>query len=259
VPYEEVCLKRHILLMNWNHKGYEVIENLHSDDVQDPRQIVIVTDKPVSLDPSRPENRGVVVVPGDPCDENVLRMANAERASNAILLSDGDSESTSRSLMMALAIRAVSSDVYVVVEVADDAEKCHFEALGNCVDEIVCPSEYVSRILAQGAVYPDSGVVELYTHLLGQSPNTNEIYLVPMPEVAIGGSFVERFSAIREAADQTVIPIGYTSQADGMRFVAIGPGSGGRHEKERVLQAGDQLVLISMSWPQFSPESGVAT
>ena len=166
--YSEVCLKRHIIILNWNEKGPDIIDNLHSLDVRDPRQVVIVTEKQVRLDPKRPQNRGVVVMPGDPTDVDVIAMTNAERASRAIVLSaDGDVDPDTTSILIALAVKEVAPDLYVVAEVDDPRNLCHFMAAGHAVDEPICADEFVSKMLAQAAAFPLSGVVHLYEHLIG--------------------------------------------------------------------------------------------
>lgn len=252
MAYDDVCLKRHILLLGWTEKGREIVDNLHSPDVVDPRQIVIVTDRPVVLDPSKEECRGVVVVPGDASDKNVLRMANAERASGAIILAEPGATGVTRSLMCVLAVRSISSEIYIVAEVSEEADKCHFEALGGIVDEVVCPGEYVSKILAQGAMFPGSGVVDFYTHLLGQTPESNEIYLVEVPPQAVGMTYPEAYPVIVAAADQGVSPIGFiTLIAGGAYEVVISPGAHGSEDLSHVLVGSDRIVLISQTRPVF--------
>ena len=66
MAYADVCLKGHIIVLSWSDKAQEIIDNIHAPDVSDPRQVVIVTTSAVELDPRLPQNRGVVVVPGNP-------------------------------------------------------------------------------------------------------------------------------------------------------------------------------------------------
>jgi len=119
--------------------------------------------------------------------------------------------------------------------------------------EVICAEQFISRMLAQGAVFPGSGVVELYSHLLGQSSDSNEIYLVDMVSEFKG----MRFAAIQErvldgASDEPVILLGYLrADVPGEDGLVISPGAHGPSELEYALKEADRLVVISQTRPRL--------
>jgi len=256
VAFTDVCLKRHILLLGWSDKCQEIIDNLHSEDVEDPRQVVIVTTKPVCLDPARVTNRGVVVVPGDPSDENVLHMANAERASAGIIIAEerDPSEADTKALLVALTLREVAPWIYIAAEVVQLADVDQFGTVAACVDEVVCAEQFVSRMLAQGAVFPGSGVVELYSHLLGQSADSNEVYLVEVPDDFAGRSYAEVQQLVLDgASSEPVILLGYLkADAEDGDGLVISPGAHGSRELDYKLDGADHIVAISQTRPRLA-------
>jgi len=129
----------------------------------------------------------------------------------------------------------------------------NFSAVSTCVDEVICAEQFISRMLAQGAVFPGSGVVELYSHLLGQSADSNEIYLVDVPSGFRGMDFVTIQAEVLDgASDEPVILLGYlrADVPDGDGLV-ISPGAHSAAELEYALQDADRLVVISQTRPRL--------
>jgi len=253
--FEDMCVNGHTLILNWNTKGQEVIHNLHAPDVRDPRQIVIVSEDPPTLDPVLPENRGVVTILGDPSNVDVLRMANAERAQKAIILSraQGHVDADTRTILVAIALEAVApQDIHVVAEVENPANMCHFECVPAAVHEAVCAEDFASRMLAQTAIFPGSGVVDFYDNLLSQAPGTCEIYACPLPHWLHGRTYCEAQEILLGYEHERVVPIGFVLGGSPLaKAIIVNPDPTSRDGGLRVLEEDDRIVVIANIRPLF--------
>lgn len=203
--------KEHTIICNWSDKTERIIRELHSDNVVEPRPIIIITDQPEKVSHSTEDwMREVFVIPGSPLDNKVLQKASLEHASTAIILADPREKdlADAKSIVVALAIEAINRDIHTVVEILKTENKRHFEH--THVDEIICVEELTEKITAQAAL--THGISDLYLHLLTQSSDTNEVYNIPVPELYIGKTYAELRREVLSYTDEDIILVGFVTR-----------------------------------------------
>ncbi len=203
--------KDHTIICNWTDKTERIIRELHSDNVMDPRPIIIITDQPEKVSHSTEDwMREVFVIPGSPLDNKVLNKASLEHASTAIILADPREKdlADAKSIVVALAIEAINREIHTVVEILKTENKRHFEH--THVDELICVEELTEKITAQAAL--THGISDLYLHLLTQSSDTNEVYNIPVPANYIGRTYAELRQAILAYMEEDVILVGFITR-----------------------------------------------
>jgi hypothetical protein len=259
-------LRDHYLLLNWNQRGLEAVRQIHhpvtveavgtgvvvvlSDDPDVPRRLKAsgMGDDPFFED--------LYVSVGDPTQERALLNANAQDAHALLVLADerqGEhaDEGTLRSLFM---LRKIArdhgrGDLHVVAELVNPANDVVCRQLSDDFPgllEAVAHGEIRSCLLAQATLNP--GAVAFYRDLLTVSAETNELYVVPLPEAAAGMSFSEYGALVLAARDgrAPLVPVG----------VQRGEGGGGRlvcnplpGDAAATLQPGDRLVVLAYEPP----------
>ncbi len=236
------CLNSHIVICNWNDKGDTIIKELHSNVHRNKKPIVIITRDPQSVPSSTEEEyQKVFIISGDPSDEKILRRASLDTADSAIVLSDFErgEYADAYSIIIALAIETINSDVHTVVELQKSRNKIHFK--NSHVDEIICVEEITEKLVAQSAI--SHGISSIYLHLLSATLDTNEIYIIPVPRHFCGLSF--RGAMKRVLSDKAeFILIGYMSGGQ----IYINPA---KDESGHELKEGDRLITIAYSCPEF--------
>ncbi len=203
--------KDHTIICNWTNMTERIIRELHSDNVVDPRPIIIITDQPEKVSQSTEDwMREVFVIHGSPLDNRVLQKASLDHASTAIILADPREKelADAKSIVVALAIEAINRDIHTVVEILKTENKRHFEH--THVDELICVEELTEKITAQAAL--THGISELYLHLLTQSSDTNEVYNIPVPENYIGKTYAELRRAILSYTDEDLVLVGFITR-----------------------------------------------
>jgi hypothetical protein len=109
--------------------------------------------------------------------------------------------------------------------------------------QVVCAAEIRTLLLSQAARTP--GLVRFYRRLMTFSEDTNEVYVVPVPEALRSreASFQDALLWIALASGKApVLPVGIREK-DG-RIVTNPPG-------ETTFEAGDDLIVISYDRPDF--------
>ena len=142
----------HILICGWSPKGSEIIRELRAQEVEDPREIVILADREVAP----VEEDGVTFIRGNTeRAANDLRRAGLERVSTVIVLADDDERSNepddldARSLLTTLAVESINGAAYSCVEVIKSENRQHFER--THADELVVSAELTGALLAASA------------------------------------------------------------------------------------------------------------
>ena len=235
-PAHAGVLTDHFVVCNWNDLGDSIIRQLHASVVRDPRAVVIVTDQPENVPRAEPEAgedpyHNVFVIPGDPTSDKILARANIAQADTAIVLSDpreGEYADT-KSVLIALAIEAIEPRVHTIAELLHSRSRIHLRY--TQVDEVVCVDELTEKLLAQAAL--THGLSEFYTHLLTATEDTNEVYVVDVPESCVGRTYREIEQALADYEDADVILVGV--QTEGVK-VSGGKKVYNRHAEEIATQ-----------------------
>lgn len=256
----DVC---RIGICGWNAEARAILEQLHDPVVQHEFLVTVLT-----APGSGPENgrestlyENVSFVFGDATQRRVLQNAGIASMETLVILADAKTDEARRyvdhrSLITALAARDVSPDVRIVAEVVDPTHQEHFQRIPGV--EIVSVQNLAEKILAQAVMSP--GITGIFMDLLTASRDSNEIYLVPVPERWHGRTFQELYLELADS-DQVVV-LGYETPApDGAGAVQILNPSQERQERFGVvdwrgygLVAEDRLIVIAYQEPQWQQE-----
>ena len=256
----------HVVICNWNRKGQAIISELHSDVITDQRLVVIVTDKQL---PKRIGMawRGVFTVDGNPLEREYLLQAMINKAHSAIVLADEESPNPdTTNFMLAAAIEQINPDVHTIVEISESAYLGHFAGTG--VDEMICISEIAEKIISQSCL--THGLSALYLHLLTASKETNEVYIVPAPQVAHGRTYREVRRAVATFEGESLILLGFLAQVDGMQLppryrefdrdgarmaMVLNPTQNNESDdpfpQSYVIKPGDEMILMAYQKPRL--------
>jgi Trk K+ transport system NAD-binding subunit len=245
--------------------------------VRDKRLVVIVTDKPL---PKRIGTawRGVFTVDGDPLQQEYLLQAMITKAHSAIILADEESPNPdTANFMLAASIERINPEVHTIVEISESSYLEHFHGTG--VDEMICINEIAEKIISQSCL--THGLSALYLHLLTASEETNEIYILPAPEVTHGHTYRDVRRAIGTFEGESLILLGFLARLDGtpaspnyrtfqrdgkQMTMVVNPTqneeNGNPFSQGYVIRPGDELILMAYEQPQlqgFTVERSAAT
>ena len=201
----------HIIICNWTNKSDLLVKELHDPSLTNKRPIIVVTENPQDVPDFEEDEtyRGIMIVKGNPSHEETLKRAGIESATTIILLADeslGDGADT-KTIMTAIAIDHITTKIHVVAEVLSSSNLPYLEY--TFVNEVICLELLTERLLAQSCLTP--GVSYIFSDLLTQSKDTNEIYIEDIPNKYIGKSFQELRKAIVSMEGKDVILIGLGS------------------------------------------------
>lgn len=267
----------HIIICNWTNKSDLLVKELHDPSLTNKRPIIVVTENPQDVPDFEEDEtyRGIMIVKGNPSHEETLKRAGIESATTIILLADeslGDGADT-KTIMTAIAIDHITTKIHVVAEVLSSSNLPYLEY--TFVNEVICLELLTERLLAQSCLTP--GVSYIFSDLLTQSKDTNEIYIEDIPNKYIGKSFQELRKAIVSMEGKDVILIGLGStknkkDKDGNKIVdhqgnpvrekvlIINPKSKNEtnnnleFSKQYKLKKGDQVYLIAYARPDLESE-----
>jgi len=204
----------HIIICNWTNKSDLLVKELHDPSVEKKRPIIVITENPQDVPDFEEDEtyRGIMIVKGNPSNENSLKRAGIESAATVIILADeklADVADT-KTIMTAIAIDHISPDIHVVAEVLSSSNMPYLAY--TFVNEIICLELLTERLLAQSCLTP--GVSFIFSDLLTQSSDTNEIYVEDIPTNYIGRTFQDLRKAIVSLEEQDIILIGLGSTAE---------------------------------------------
>jgi voltage-gated potassium channel len=204
----------HIIICNWTKKSDLLVKELHDPSVEKKRPIIVITENPQDVPDFEEDEtyRGIMIVKGNPSNENSLKRAGIESAATVIILADEklDDVADTKTIMTAIAIDHITPDIHVVAEVLSSNNMPYLAY--TFVNEIICLEQLTERLLAQSCLTP--GVSYIFSDLLTQSSDTNEIYVEDIPTDYIGSTFQELRKAIVSIEDQDIILIGLGSTAE---------------------------------------------
>lgn len=234
----------HIVICGWNSRGEEIIRELHAEEVEDKRAIVILADRETNpfIDDL------TTFVRGNPSNAADLTRAGIERAETAIVLADDSHPGQSaedrdaKTLLTTLAIESMNSDCHTCVEVIKSENYQHFERAK--ADEVVITAELTGALLAASA--SNHGISKVVADLVTH-PQGNEFYSVATTEGISGLTFGE--AAVRMKREYECILIAVSrSAAD----YDINPAS------DRVIRPGDRILVIGRTDPSEKMQRALA-
>jgi voltage-gated potassium channel len=225
----------HIVICGWSPKADEILRELHAEEVEDKRPVVVVA--PLPQTPT--DDDLVTFIQGSPSDAEVLRRAGVDRAETAIILADesnpaaGPDEHDAMTLLTALAVEAMNPAVYSCVEVIRTENLPHFQRAK--VDEVVVSAGLAGNILAASAM--NHGLSRVIADLTGHETG-NEFYAVEVPRALHGSTFWTAADQLKSQADALLIGVA----RNGFEYT-VNPSSG------HVIEPGDRLLVIADSDP----------
>ena len=264
----------HIIICNWTKKSDLLVKELHNPSVEKKRPIIVITENPQDVPDFEEDEtyRGIMIVKGNPSNEDSLKRAGIESAATIIILADerlADTADT-KTIMTTIAIDHIIPDIHVVAEVLSSSNLPFFAY--TFVNEIICLELLTERLLAQSCLTP--GVSFIFADLLTQSSDTNEIYVEDIPTHYIGKTFQELRKAIVALDEQDIILIGLGSSTEKTdsggeimvdhhgnsimeKVLIINPkakskSSSTKYHKDYKLIKGDQVYLIAYSRPNLA-------
>jgi len=267
-------VENHIVICNWTEKSDLLVKELHNPSLEKKRPIIVITENPEDVPDFEEDEtyRGIMIVKGNPSNEDSLKRAGIESAATVIILADEKLADTAdtKTIMTTIAIDHIAPEIHVVAEVLSSSNLPFFAY--TFVNEIVCLELLTERLLAQSCLTP--GVSFIFADLLTQSSDTNEIYVEEIPTQYIGSTFQEFRKAIVSLDEQDIILIGLGSisvktDSEGEivvdhygnpvmeKILIINPKaksktSNTKFHKDYKLVKGDKVYLIAYSKPNLA-------
>jgi Trk K+ transport system NAD-binding subunit len=248
-------------ICGWNEKAREVIRQLRDPEIARHRRYRLTVIAEPGSAPVEERNgvdlhENVSFVFGDPTRRQVLKNAGvADLATLLVLADDGDGPRRKvadfRTLMCALAAAELNPRLHIVAEVLNSANQEHFRRIDRT--EIVCDEDVAEKVLAQAVISP--GITAVFLELLTAGEDSNEVYIVPVPERWLG----KTFQAARDeasASGEEVVLLGYRTAAEGgKRRLTLNPrrprrvGGEAPDGLQHALAAEDELVVMAYEEP----------
>lgn len=212
---EQVKAKGHVIVCGANNHLERILEGLRHIDPFEQHGVVLVNElgeEQVQQLLLKHEDLDIQFVRGDFAQEAVLRRANVQQAHSAIILSSSDRHERTadeRTLLATLAIKGITPDIRVSVEILDPANERHLRLAD--ADDIVVAGEHTAFLLASAAVAPGlpQAVRDLLTHESGAP-----IARVSIPREYVGKTFEDLARYFR--AEHQAILIGVAGQEQGI-------------------------------------------
>lgn len=183
-------LKDHVVVCNWNARSNSLVRALHSDLLgrcEDNWFPIVVLSEHCESFPDEGCFEDTFYIPGSPLSEAMLKRANLEDATTAIIVSDDNAANPDdHTLMIALRLRsylqkAGVDHVRVVAEVMEPENAASFRRTTvTGLHEVVCEREIDLRTLAQTGI--SAGLTIVLQQLLEYTEGTSEVYTVPIPD-----------------------------------------------------------------------------
>jgi voltage-gated potassium channel len=243
-------LRDHIVICNWNDKGLPLIKEVHAKIIKDKRPVIIISEHGDTIQfPEQedlPEFEDIYVINGDPVNEIILKRANVQKAHTIAVLADPEQGklADAKSILICMGIRSVCEELgvpkaYTTVEGLSPQNIEHLRRAG--ADEIVSSGDFSTLLLAQSSLV--HGLSKVYRNLLTISEETNEIYLLPVPEDYVGKKFSDLGTGIysKRETKNPIILIGVKS---GQR-VMLNP----KTKDFDTFQKEDQAIVIAFERP----------
>lgn len=245
-------LSEHVVICNWTPKTKGVIKELRSGFIE--KRVIIVLTQPTRQTsdklPDTPEYDDVYLIIGNPADDKYLQRANISGAHAILILADDEHSDNpdATSLMTLLSVGKVLSldgniqkKPNIVVEVLDPIFTNHMYEAG--ANEVIAYSDVTHKLLAQATITP--GAIEFIREILTTTDDSNEVYILSIPQEYEGLTFQEFTYKIMNKYSGTSNPL-----------TVVGVRSGGklytnpRKEQFPKINAGDEAMVLAWVKPQ---------
>ncbi|MBN1835856.1 MAG: NAD-binding protein, partial [Spirochaetales bacterium] len=186
--------RSHAVICGWNANGERILEGLGHLYRGGKRGVVLVNE----MDPeefqslsARHPDMDLRFVRGDFSNEKVLRRASIQTARTAIILADtsakiGGVGADERTILAALAVNALNSDIATIAEVLNAENEQHLRRAN--VDDILVNGEFNGFLLASATMAP---AIPMVTKELLSFHSRSFLKQVPVPAGFVGKSFGE--------------------------------------------------------------------
>ncbi len=229
----QVSLQRHIIICGWSENAAGIIRQIHSEDVGERRQVVLIDPR---FEHSPIDDPYVYFIQGDPASDQILARACLETADTAIVLADWSLTDAglrdAKSTLITLAIESYNPDVYTVVELMRRENRQHLERAR--VDEPICVSDLSQRLLVHAAL--NHGLSALFSDILSYGDGS-EAYKIHVPPGLVGKTFREAVRIVSDEFQAIVIAV----EVDG--DIQCNP------KEQIVLRAEHQLFVLAEEQP----------
>ena len=226
-------MQGHIVICGWSETARGVIEQLHSED-GDPRRQIVLIDPHLEHCPI--DDPYVYFIKGDPTLDETLHRAELKQAETAIVLADWSLADLglrdAKSTLTTLAIENHHNDVYTVVELMRSENRHHLHRAD--VDEPICVSDLSQRLLVHAAL--NHGLSKFFSDVLHFGEGS-EIYKVPLPAALVGKTFRELVAFVSD--EFQAIPMAVERSHE----IYCNP------QGQFNLTSGDQVFVLSETYP----------
>lgn len=205
----------HIVILGWNEKGGDTVKEILKWDRKIFVAILSENEEAEVKKHIGEDNARVTIIRGTPYVKANLSRMKLQNADSVLVLSSSvedhsPDDSTIRILLMVTnqleSKTSMRKNPHVVAEVINPDMKLAVKQAG--ADEIVCLSDIGGNLLVNCIVNP--GVSQFFEDILGNSDDTNEVYLKDVPDEWHGKSFKEfrKWVAGHQKDSDPMIPIG---------------------------------------------------
>jgi voltage-gated potassium channel len=176
--------KDHIIIIGWNERSREIIDQLISLDRQ---CFVILIDDTLKENPYK--NHHVHFIKGKAYNDKVLKQANIHHASKGIITADqnqNEEHADMNSILTLLAMKGMKSNLYCVVEILTKDQVANASRAG--ADEIIQSNKQTSYVVMNSIISQGMSktILKLLNHLSG-----NNLKLIPTSPEWCGKNFQE--------------------------------------------------------------------
>lgn len=189
---QDIKAKGHVLVCGWSRDGSRVLDSIQGDR---PGATVILANgmEPEKFDAVKAAYPGLDLrfVRGDHTQEAILKKASAHLAKACLLLPDqtggnGEGNADERTILCALAIKALSRDVAVRATILKPESEPHLRRAE--VEDVVLHGEFTGYLLSASG---DAGGLPEVARELFNVKSASRLRQSPIPGSLVGKSFLE--------------------------------------------------------------------
>ena len=189
----------HIVICTWNEKAKDIIDELRLSSRFRERPITIIDDK---IEAKPVDDHDVSFVRGNSSEINVLRQANIEKATYAIVLAaDSSSAADQKTVLTILAIETTNPAIVSCAELNDANNEAHLHRAGCNI--VVNTPDLTGKLLAMSLQNGSIGTI-IMDLISGEG---NEIYMVKSPERYVEQSYINLLTELKTAHNLVLIGV----------------------------------------------------
>lgn len=236
-------LDGHILICGWNRQGGLMLAELQADPELSDRSVVVVGElgEQLPLTELGVSQERLYVVRGDSTRVDVLRRANAARASCAVLLADRlvdrlDQDRDARTILTALTLEKLNPAIYTIAQLLSREGESHLRLAG--VEEVVVSDELGASLVTTSI--RNHGILSMVHELVG-SHTGHRLHKVVPPAELVGRPMGEIGARYKTRHDALVVAVEH--KREGRREYVVNPPA------DAVLGPGEKLIVIAAREP----------